>query len=169
MARLFRIAALAGGFYVSFLAIALAQGTATAELHDKNGEPVGTVTLEDTPHGVLMHAKLTNLPAGTHGFHIHAVGKCEPPFDSAGGHFNPLEAEHGFRSTRGPHPGDLPNIHVPESGVLEIEIMASEVRFDDDLFDDDGSAIVIHAGPDDYETDPAGDAGPRIACSVIES
>ncbi len=141
---------------------------ASAEMQSQQGEPLGTVALEETVNGTLLHASLQGLPEGTHAFHVHAVGSCEPPFESAGGHLNPDDASHGFRSEQGPHMGDMPNIHVPASGVLEIEVFNSRLKLDDTVFDDDGSAIVIHEGADDYETDPAGDAGSRIACGVIE-
>lgn len=134
----------------------------------------GTVTLQQTAAGVLLTAELKDVPAGVHAFHIHAVGTCEAGegFKTAGGHFNPAGAKHGLLAEGGPHAGDMPNIHVPENGMLTIEVLNTMVSLEDDaeatLFDDDGSAIMIHAGADDYETDPAGDAGPRIACGVIE-
>ncbi len=140
---------------------------ARAKMMNANGEGVGEVTLDETPHGTLLHATLENLPAGTHAFHVHSVGKCEPPFKSAGGHFNPEGKMHGFLNAEGLHAGDMPNIHVPASGSLEIEILNTLLKLDSTLFDSDGAAIVIHAGADDYKSDPAGAAGPRIACGVI--
>ena len=140
---------------------------AHAAMANANGESVGEVVLSQTPHGTLLHAKLTGLPAGAHAFHVHAVGKCEAPFKSAGGHFNPGNAKHGIHAEDGMHVGDMPNIHVPESGALEIEVLNARLMLDASLFDDDGAAIVIHAGPDDYKSDPAGAAGARIACGVI--
>ena len=141
---------------------------ARAAMANANGESVGEVVLSRTPHGTLLHAKLTGLPPGAHAFHVHTVGKCEPPFKSAGGHFNPDGVKHGILAEDGVHAGDMPNIHVPESGALEIEVLNTLLMLDASLFDDDGAAIVIHDGPDDYKTDPAGAAGPRIACGVIE-
>lgn len=161
------VLAIAGGIAV-WPAQAQDANLAAAELRDSKGGMVGAVTMEDTPNGVLLHATFQRMPPGIHAFHIHAVGTCEPPFTSAGGHFNPRHTKHGFRSVGGAHAGDLPNIHVPENGNLEVESLARWVRFDDNLFDNDGSAIVIHEGADDYATDPAGAAGPRIACGVIE-
>jgi Cu-Zn family superoxide dismutase len=150
---------------------ALAAETATATLHDLEMNEVGTVDLKETPNGVLMTVELDGLPEGTHAFHIHETGKCEPPFKSAGGHFNPTGAHHGILSAKGKHAGDLPNIHVT-GGSLTLEVLAAEVTLaegkDNSLFDDDGSAIVIHEGADDYISNPAGDAGSRIACGVIE-
>ena len=141
--------------------------TATARLMDPAGKSVGTVALTQTPHGTLLHAKFANLPPGAHAFHVHAVGKCEAPFKSAGGHFNPGGKKHGIHAEAGLHVGDMPNIHVPESGSLEIEVLNTLLKLDSTLFDADGAAIVLHAGPDDYKSDPAGDAGARIACGVI--
>ena len=140
---------------------------ASAAMMNANGESVGAVMLRETPQGTLLHAKLENLPAGAHAFHIHAVGSCEPPFKSAGGHYNPTGKKHGIDNAEGMHVGDMPNIHVPESGALEIEVLNTQLHLDASLFDEDGAAIVIHDGPDDYVTDPAGAAGPRIACGVI--
>ncbi|MDD9992775.1 MAG: superoxide dismutase family protein [Rhodospirillales bacterium] len=147
--------------------IASAAEQASAAMMNANGESVGAVTLRETPQGTLLHAKLENLPAGAHAFHVHAVGVCEPPFKSAGGHFNPEGKKHGIDSAEGMHAGDMPNIHVPDSGALEIEVLNAQLRLDASLFDEDGAAIVIHDGPDDYVSDPAGAAGPRIACGVI--
>ncbi len=140
---------------------------ASAAMMNTAGESVGTVTLTELPHGTLLHARLQHLPAGAHAFHVHAVGQCEPPFKSAGGHFNPTGKKHGIASAEGMHAGDMPNIHVPDSGALEIEVLNTHLRLDAALFDGDGAAIVIHEGPDDYLSDPAGAAGPRIACGVI--
>ena len=140
---------------------------ASAAMKNAKGESVGTVTLRETPQGTLLHATLTSLPAGAHAFHVHTVGVCEPPFKSAGGHYNPTGAKHGIDNPEGMHAGDMPNIHVPESGALEVEVLNTLLSLDDALFDADGAAIVIHEGPDDYVSDPAGAAGPRIACGVI--
>lgn len=147
----------------------LAADKAHATLKDKDGEEVGRVTLTAIPTGVLLDLDLTAMPPGDHAFHFHAVGTCEPPdFKSAGPHFNPEEDKHGLMNKAGPHAGDMPNIHVPDSGRLRIEVLNQMVHLSDGLLDDDGSAIVIHEGPDDYTSDPAGDAGARIACGVIE-
>ncbi len=148
--------------------MASAAEQAQAQMMNQDGASVGKVTLHTTPQGTLLHAMLQNLPAGAHAFHVHAIGKCEVPFKSAGGHFNLAGKSHGILSAGGMHAGDMPNIHVPASGNLEIEVLNTQVRLDSSLFDDDGAAIVIHAGGDDYTSDPAGAAGPRIACGVID-
>ena len=163
------ITALAAG--IALAAATLTAGPmeqASAEMMNASGESVGTVTLRAVPHGTLLHAELKNLPAGAHAFHVHAVGVCEPPFTSAGGHYNPTGVKHGIESAEGMHAGDMPNIHVPDSGTLTIEVLNTLLSLDDALFDEDGAAIVIHEGSDDYVSDPAGDAGPRIACGVIK-
>ena len=144
---------------------------AKAELKDVSGKKVGDVTLEQTPHGVLVTADLSGLPAGVHAMHIHEVGKCEAPFKSAGGHFNPGGHEHGMKNVKGMHAGDLPNIEIPKEGALKVEALVQDVTLSDGpttVFDKDGSSIVIHAGVDDYQSNPAGNAGDRIACGVIE-
>lgn len=146
---------------------ASATDRARAAMKNAKGESVGEVSLRRTHQGTLLHARLSNLPPGAHAFHVHAVGKCTPPFKSAGGHFNPDGKKHGFDNSEGMHAGDMPNIHIPASGSLEIEILNTLLDLGPALFDGDGAAIVIHAGPDDYRTDPAGAAGARIACGVI--
>jgi len=144
---------------------------AKAMLKDANGRDAGSVSFTQTPAGVLLQLSLTGAPAGEHAFHIHAAGKCEPPkFESAGGHFNPGNAHHGILSGPG-HAGDMPNLHVPSSGGLDLEVLNIAVTLDKDkpnsLFPPGGTAIVIHAGKDDYASDPAGKAGDRIICGVI--
>jgi Cu-Zn family superoxide dismutase len=146
--------------------------TASAALRSADGKEVGSVNLTQTPHGVLINLSVKGLPAGEHAFHVHAVGKCEPPFTTAGGHFNPGGKKHGMLAAEGYHAGDMPNLHIPQSGDLTVEVVNASITLDkgkpNSVFDADGSAIVIHAGSDDYKSDPAGDAGARIACGVIQ-
>ena len=145
--------------------------TASASLKGVDGAEHGTVDLRQTPNGVLLTLNLKDVPAGVHGFHVHETGKCDPDFKAAGGHFADGK-EHGLTVEGGPHPGDMPNIHVTDSETLTQEIFNTYISLDegDDgyLMDDDGSAILIHAGADDYASQPSGDAGDRIACGVIE-
>jgi Cu-Zn family superoxide dismutase len=142
--------------------------TATAKLKDGKGKSVGTAKFEQTAHGVLISIDLHGLKAGTHAIHLHEVGKCDgPDFKSAGGHFNPMKKQHGFMTAEGPHAGDMPNIDVPANGKIKAELLAPEATLDQ-LMDADGAALVVHAKPDDYKSQPAGDAGDRVACGVIE-
>src|ERR1700745_285721 len=96
--------------------------TAKAILKDKAGKDVGTVDLIQTPHGVLLKLSVKGIPAGEHAFPVHAVGKCEPPFTSPGGHFNPGGKKHGMEAADGAHAGDMPNLHVPPNGELAVEV-----------------------------------------------
>lgn len=138
---------------------------------NSEGESVGMAVLTETAAGVLIQTDLFNLPQGWHAFHVHSVGQCAPPsFTSAGGHFNPEHKEHGYKAPVGSHAGDLPNVYVGENGQLKIEALVDGVTLNDGpnrLLDSDGAAILLHEGRDDYATDPAGDAGSRMACGVI--
>ena len=161
-------AVLAAG--LSLPALSQSMQTAKAQLKDASGKDVGTVNLVQTQSGVLLQVTLKGVPAGERAFHVHTVGKCEPPFDSAGGHFNPAGHKHGMFVGQS-HAGDMPNLHVPANGELGIEILNAGITLDkgkpNSVFHPGGTAIVIHAGKDDYKTDPTGNAGGRIACGVI--
>lgn len=146
--------------------------TAHATLHNAKGEVVAEATLTEHPEGgVKIALKAWDLPPGAHGFHIHAVGKCEPPdFTSAGGHFNPFGKEHGLRNPAGAHAGDLDNLFVEEDGTAEGEWLAKDATLgegENSLFHPDGTAFIVHAAQDDEVSDPTGNAGARIACGVI--
>ena len=149
-----------------------ASAQSKATLKNAEGKEVGSAQLSQTPHGVLVRLTLKGVPAGEHAFHIHQTGKCEPPFTTAGGHFNPASKKHGIMAADGPHAGDMPNLHIPADGNLSIEVVNAAVTLDKDkpnsLFKPEGTALIIHAGKDDYRTDPTGDAGGRIACGVVE-
>jgi Cu-Zn family superoxide dismutase len=146
--------------------------TAKAELKDAQGKVVATAKLKQTKSGVKISLTASALPAGLHAFHIHAVGKCEPPdFKSAGGHFNPAHKEHGLKNPQGPHAGDMPNFTVGVNGMGKTSYVDTRVTLgegDNSLFHEGGTALVIHEKADDNMSDPAGNAGARIACGVIE-
>jgi superoxide dismutase, Cu-Zn family len=145
------------------------QTTASAELTDPDGNAVGTATLTQVDGTLLISLSVTGLPAGQHGAHIHATGQCTPPdFTSAGDHWNPANMNHGTQSEPpNPHAGDLPNIEVGEdgTGTLESATTGTLAR----LLDGDGAAIIVHADPDDYTTQPAGNSGARIACGSFQA
>jgi Cu-Zn family superoxide dismutase len=146
----------------------------SATIIDSKGETVGSATLTQGPHSVTIAVEVSRLPPGMHGFHIHAIGKCDPPdFQTAGGHFNPFGKKHGLKSPEGPHAGDLPNLEVGPDGRGKIEATVGGLTLGKEglvvLLGSNGTAVVIHAGPDDETTDPAGNAGARIACGVIKS
>jgi Cu-Zn family superoxide dismutase len=162
------VVALVSGLPAAPAAFAGPGDEASAAMMSPEGEPLGSVELSQKGSGTAIVAKLKGLPEGTHAFHVHEIGKCDPPFKSAGGHYNPTGAHHGVDSTDGPHAGDLPNIYVPASGELTFEMFNTRLAVDGSLLDGDGAAVVIHEGPDDYKTDPAGAAGDRIACGVLQ-
>ena len=140
----------------------------TVKMMDVKSQPVGTATLTQAPHGVLIAVDLHGLKPGVHAIHLHETGKCEPPFKTAGGHFNPAHKQHGFLVAEGAHGGDLPNLDVPADGKVKAEFIAHDVSIEGGLLDADGAALVIHAKADDYRSQPAGEAGDRVACGVIQ-
>lgn len=145
--------------------------TAKAVLVNTQGQKVGEATLTETPQGVKIALKVANFPPGLHAFHIHEKGVCAiMDFGSAGGHFNPFGKKHGLKNPEGPHAGDLPNLLVGADGRGSLETVATLVTLKEgknSLFQNEGTSLVIHANPDDEVTDPAGNAGARIACGVI--
>jgi superoxide dismutase, Cu-Zn family len=144
---------------------------ATAELKDKDGKAVGVATFRESSGGVTVDVNVKGLTPGLHAVHVHAVGKCEAPaFTSAGGHFNPAQKKHGYKSPEGAHAGDLPNMLVAKDGTGRFESFTDGMTLKPgatSVFDKDGSALVIHAGVDDNVTDPTGNAGDRAACGII--
>jgi superoxide dismutase, Cu-Zn family len=144
---------------------------AQAEMKSRDGRDLGRVKLTETTSGVLLRVRLTGLPAGKHGFHIHEHGKCEGDFASAGAIFNPLGAKHGYLNDEGPMVGDLPNLIVPANGEIEIDFVSPFATLskdaEDTLIDSNGASLVIFEKADDYTADPEGNAGMRIACGVI--
>lgn len=145
--------------------------TAKADLVNAQGETIGEATFTRAPGGVLIRVKAKGLPPGEHGFHVHEGAECHGPgFASAGGHFNPDKKKHGFKNPDGPHAGDLPNVTVAPDGTLNAETLAKLVTLDDgpnSLLREGGTSLMIHAGPDDYTTDPSGNSGARLVCGTI--
>jgi Cu-Zn family superoxide dismutase len=165
---------------VSCLALALAgcatagpgapAALASASLSGSDGTPAGTASIHSERGLAVLRVAASGLTPGVHGIHLHAVGKCEGPgFTSAGGHLNPAGRQHGTLNPAGSHLGDLPNLEVRADGTaaLEFRIGQPQSALRGELFDADGTAVVIHAGPDDYRSDPAGNSGGRIACGVF--
>ena len=137
-----------------------------------NGLPAGTVQLLSNGQTVTLAVAATGMSPGEHGFHLHTTGKCTAPgFTSAGGHLNPGGQTHGALSPGGKHLGDMPTLPIGENrtGSAQFELPGAARVVLDEIFDEDGTAVVVHAGADDYRTDPAGDAGSRIACGVLSS
>ena len=151
---------------------ATATPPATADVKTADGKDVGTVTLTQTRTGVRLSGSLKGLPAGEHALHMHSVGKCEPPFTSAGPHFNPAQKKHGKLNPEGHHAGDMDNIVVPASGNLALKMVNKDITLEkgkpNSVFQEGGTAVVVHAAKDDYTTDPTGNAGDRIACGVVK-
>jgi superoxide dismutase, Cu-Zn family len=153
--------------------LAQTPGSAEATFHDLQGQEIGSAILTQTGSGVLIEVELSNVPEGVHGFHIHEIGACDAAngFKTAGGHFEPSQHQHGYMAAGGPHAGDIPNQFVGNDGTLRANVLNPNITLSDgpaSLFDADGSAIVVHAGSDDYRSQPAGNSGDRIACAVIE-
>ena len=146
--------------------------SARAQLKDAQAKVVGTATLSEVPGGVRVTLRVNGLKPGEHGFHIHAVGKCEPPdFMSAGAHFNPHAKHHGLANPQGPHAGDFPNLKVGADGAGSLDTIDSLVTLKEgpnSLIRPGGTSLIIHADPDDEKTDPAGNSGARVTCGVIE-
>ena len=147
---------------------------ASASIAKADGNPAGIAEIRANGHGsaggLVLHVYVTGMPPGVHGMHIHAVGKCEgPAFASAGGHLNPDGHMHGMYNLKGPHLGDLPNLVVDAAGNSDVTVPlhGDRERLMGALFGPEGSSLVIHAKVDDYQTDPSGNSGARIACGVL--
>lgn len=149
---------------------AAAAPVASATLLAPDGSPRGSATLTAAGDGLELHIAATNLPAGPHGLHLHAIGKCDAPdFTTAGPHLNPHAKQHGTENPQGTHLGDLPNLVAGADGkaALTARLGGTRAELDGLLFDADGTAIVVHATADDYRTDPSGNSGARIACGTL--
>ena len=146
-------------------------GEARAQARGPGGSAVAEATVIEAADGLRVRVSATGLASGAYGAHIHAVGRCDPPtFESAGPHWNPTDREHGMQNPQGPHLGDLPNLMVGENGEGSFELRIPGARLAGgarSMLDGDGAALVIHAGADDYRTDPSGNSGARIACGVF--
>ncbi len=166
-----RLAVGAGVAVLALSASLAAQGPVKVEMKDGQGQSLGTATLSSAQGMVHIQLDLKGLKPGQHALHVHATAKCEgPAFTSAGGHFNPAGKKHGLKSPDGPHAGDMENFTVAADGTAKGMVMAHGITMGSEansIFANGGTALVIHAGPDDMTTDPAGAAGDRIACGVI--
>lgn len=131
-----------------------------------DGKARGVFTLISAPGGLLVTAKLKNMPEGQYAIHLHANPSCADSFNAAGGHYNPKGEPHGFFSGKAFHLGDMPNIHVGKTGKLKIENFIHGLILSSNL--PRPGTLIIHAGGDDYFSQPSGAAGTRIACGVVE-
>ncbi len=174
---LFSIALLLPIFVLSITAGAKSTAKTTVELKNAQGKSVGTAVLwsetgKRAKTGVSMKLDLHDLPPGEHALHFHGKAQCDAPdFKSAGPHFNPEGKKHGLENPEGHHAGDMNNFTVNAKGHARLRVLNKEVTLGDDshsLFNNGSTALVIHAKADDLKTDPAGDAGDRIACGVIK-
>jgi Cu-Zn family superoxide dismutase len=156
----------------SLLVPATYAATETVTLKNAQNKVVGTATLTPLLNGFLFDLKVHDLPPGKHALHFHENGRClAPKFASAGGHFNPEKRSHGFNATGGEHAGDMANFIVGKGGEAEVEVVNTSVTLASgatSLKKKGGTSLVIHQGVDDYKSQPAGDAGERIACGVIK-
>lgn len=152
-------------------AVEPAAASASAQLEPRSGNSTlsGQAEFKDSAEGVKLVLHVTGAPPGEHGAHIHETGDCsDPEAKSAGGHWNPAGHKHGAPPPSGVHLGDLGNLKVGEDGTGELELTSAAWKIGGGSAEDViGKAVVIHGGPDDLVTDPAGNSGPRIGCGVI--
>ena len=150
--------------------------TGQAAIINSQGAEIGKATLTQGATGLLIKVEATGLTPGWHGIHIHATGQCAAPFTSAGAHINHTDPKtpHGLLNAQGPDDGDLPNLYAAADGSAHGEFFTTQARISQDgpgqwLWDADGSALVIHANPDDHDSQPIGGAGDRVACAVLSA
>jgi Cu-Zn family superoxide dismutase len=140
---------------------------AVAMLRTADGADVGRATATEVSGGLRITVDASAMPPGTHGAHVHMTGRCDAPdFATAGGHWNPTDMKHGSMNPQGPHEGDLPNLVIGTDGRGTIGVTLPGATMAG-LLDADGSALVVHAKPDDLMTDPSGNSGGRVACGVF--
>lgn len=153
------------------MAAAGAGATQMFQFAGADGAALGSVTVSEGPTGLTLNVNGTGMPAGIHGIHLHEKGLCEgPKFESAGSHWNPAGKKHGRDNPEGAHLGDLANIEVGADGTVTSTVQIADAMMTSGsnmLADADGTALVVHAKADDYKTDPSGDSGDRIACTVL--
>ncbi|MEO7611911.1 MAG: superoxide dismutase family protein [Gemmatimonadales bacterium] len=139
---------------------------ARATMRDATGRELGDLTISEDAGRVSVRGTLHSLPPGEHGIHLHMAARCEPPFASAGDHWNPLEKKHGLENPNGPHFGDLPNMTAEADSTATFNFTTTEGTLAA-LLDFDGASVIVHADRDDLRTDPSGNSGDRIACGTV--
>ena len=157
---------------ISIICAAPAQaqdGPLRTSLVGPTGGITGSAVFTSTPEGVLVNVDVSGLATGWHAVHFHGTGDCSDHaahFEKAGSHAAKEGQAHGYMSAEGPHSGDLPNMWIHGDGSGRAEFYTTETTFAD-LRDTDGAALMIHAGADDYASQPSGNSGARVACGVI--
>ena len=159
-----------GIFCALFVCSSTSFAKTKVELKDAEGKDVGSILIWDQGPGVALQLDLHDLTPGEHALHFHQASKCEAPdFKSAGGHFNPESKKHGFDNPDGHHAGDMKNFTVGADGKARTKLEDADATLKEGPHSllTNGAAVVVHAKADDYKTDPAGNAGDRVACGVI--
>ncbi len=150
-------------------------GPVTIQLKGPAGQDMGSATLTEAPHGLVLRVTAKGLTPGWHGLHFHEKADCSSAdFKSAGGHMHhDMPVQHGLLNPAANETGDLPNLYAAADGTAMAEVFTPSVSLSTvdraPLLDADGSALVIHASPDDHSSQPIGGAGARVACAVIKA